>query len=301
DRRPSWRLGIGNWEFYLGFLLFAILATANGAGYRYGSSDQAFYIPVVVRALQPEAFPRYAALIDSQGRLMLSDDIIAGIIRITGFQLDWLFLTAYVLSLVLIWVAITAIGRRLFASTWLTVAFAAAMTLRHRIPSTTANSFEPYFHPRMLAFGVGAIAVAAVLRRRFWLAVGLVAISALVHITTGLWFAVMLGVAIARLDRRLRQLAIGGAVAAAAFLLWAGVNGPLRGSFVAMDPPWLEAVALKDLFAWQWPIWSWVSNLGLIVIAWAAYRWKESRPELGAIVWGAAALIGLFLVSFPLV
>lgn len=294
-------MGVGDWKFWPGFVLFAILATANGAGYRYGSSDQAFYIPVVVRALQPAAFPRDAALIDSQGRLMISDDILAGIIRITGLPLDWLFFAAYVLSLLLIWIAITAIGRRLFASTWLTVAFAAALTLRHRIPSTTANSFEPYFHPRMLAFGLGAIAVAAVLRRRFWLAVGLVAVSGLVHVTTGLWFAIMLGVAIARLDRRFRQLALGGAAAAAVFLLWAGAAGPLRSSFVTMDPAWLEAIAFKDLFAWQWPVWSWVANLGLIVVAWAAYRWKESRPELGAIVWGAAALIALFLISFPLV
>ena len=31
--------------------VFVILATANAAGYRYGVSDQAFYIPVVTRAL----------------------------------------------------------------------------------------------------------------------------------------------------------------------------------------------------------------------------------------------------------
>ena len=154
------------------WLVFALVATANGAGYRYGVSDQAFYIPVVVRALQPAAFPRDASLIDSQGRLMLSDEILAGIVRVTGIPLEYLFLAAYLLSLLLIWLAVIAIGRRLFASPWLTVAFAAAITLRHRIPRTTANSFEPYFHPRMLAFGIGALAVAAVLRRKFWPADG---------------------------------------------------------------------------------------------------------------------------------
>jgi hypothetical protein len=276
-------------------------ATANGAGYRYGVSDQAFYIPVVVRALQPAAFPRDSSLIDSQGRLMLSDEVIAGIVRVTGIPLEYLFLATYLLSLLLIWIAVAAIGRRLFASPWLTVAFAAAMTLRHRIPRTTANSFEPYFHPRMLAFGVGAIAIAAVLRRRFWPAIALVALSGLIHVTTGLWFAVMLGVAMACLDPTLRRLAIAGAVAAAVFIVWAGIAGPLRSSFVTMDPPWLEAVAGKDLFASEWPVWAWVSNLGLIVIAWASYRWKANPPELGAVIRGAAALVGVFLVTFPLV
>ena len=296
-----WKLGIGSWEFWLGFVLFAALATANGAGYRYGTSDQAFYIPVVVRALNPAAFPRDATLIDSQGRLMLSDEILAGLVRVTGLPLEWLFFGAYLLSLLLFWIAVTAIGRRLFASTWLTVAFAAVLTLRHRIPSTTANSLEPYFHPRVLAFSLGAIGVAAVLRRRFALAVALVAVSGVMHVTTGLWFAVMLGVSIAILDSRWRVLAIAGAVSAAAFVAWAGVAGPLRDSFVTMDAKWLEAVAAKDLFAWEWPAWSWVSNLGLIVAAWAAYRSRESRPELGAIVWGAAALVAVFLASFPLV
>jgi hypothetical protein len=254
-----------------------------------------------VRALQPAAFPRDASLIDSQGRLMLSDETIAGIVRITGIPLEYLFLAAYLLSLLVIWIAVATIGRRLFASPWLTVAFAAAMTLRHRIPRTTANSIEPYFHPRMLAFGVGALAIAAVLRRRFWPAIVLVAISGLIHVTTGLWFAVMLGVAMAYLDPNLRRLAMAGAAAAAVFIVWAGAAGPLRSSFVTMDPPWLEVVAGKDLFAAEWPVWAWVSNLGLIVIAWAAYRWKENRPELGAVIWGAAALVGVFLVTFPVV
>jgi hypothetical protein len=276
-------------------------ATANGAGYRYGISDQAFYTPVVVRALQPAAFPRDASLIDSQGRLMLSDEVIAGIVRVTGIPLEYLFLAAYLLSLLLLWIAVAAIGRHLFASPWLTVALAAAMTLRHRIPRTTANSIEPYFHPRMLAFGVGALAIAAVLGRRFWPAVALVAVSGLIHVTTGLWFAVMLGVAMAYLDPNLRRLAMAGAAAVVVFMVWAGIAGPLRSSFVTMDPLWLEAVAGKDLFAWEWPVWAWVSNLGLIVIAWAAYRWKENRPELGAIIWGAAALVGVFVGTLPLV
>ena len=63
-----------------------VVATANGAGYRYGVSDQAFYIPVVVRALDPGAFPRDAALIDAQGQLMLSDEALAGVVRGDGLE-----------------------------------------------------------------------------------------------------------------------------------------------------------------------------------------------------------------------
>lgn len=266
-------------------------------------SDQAFYIPSVVRAIDPAAFPRDAPLIDSQGRLMLADEVIAGVVRVTRIPPDLLFLMAYVASLLVIWLALTAIGRRLYPSVWLTVALVAAFTLRHQIPRTSTNSFEPYFHPRMLAFGVGALAIAAVLRRRMWLAVALVGLSGFVHATTGLWFAVIVGVAVVRLEPAFRPFAIGGAVAGAVVLAWAGMAGPLQESFVTMDAAWLAAVAGKEtLFASNWPIWAWVANLSLIVIAWFTYRVRQhAEPELSALIWGAAALVGIFLITFPLV
>ncbi len=234
---------------------------------------------------------------------MLADEVIARVVRVTRIPPDLLFLTAYVASLLVIWLALTAIGRRLYPSVWLTVALVAAFTLRHQIPRTSANSFEPYFHPRMLAFGVGALAIAAVLRRKMWLAVALVGLSGFVHATTGVWFAVMVGVAVVRLEPAFRRLAIGAVVAAVAVLVWAGLAGPLQESFVTMDAAWLAAIAGKEtLFASNWPIWAWVANLSLIVIAWFAYRVRQrAEPELSALIWGAAALVGIFLATFPLV
>ena len=291
----------------LGCLLFVLLATANAAGYRYGVSDQAFYIPAVVRALEPTAFPRDAALIDSQARLLVADEVIAGIIRTTGIPIDWLFLAGYLLSLLLIWMAIMLIGRQLYASAWLTVALAAAFTLRHRIPRTSANSFEGYFHPRMLAFGFGALAVAALLRRRYWPAVALVGAAAVVHVTTALWFAVLIGVALVYLDRRFRRVAIAVVpVSALLIVVWAAVSGRLLDALAIMDSTWLAAVASKDsLFAQDWPLWAWTMNLSFIGIAWAAHAARRRRgidsPEERALVWGATALVALFLLTLPLV
>jgi hypothetical protein len=289
-----------------GGLLFILLATANAAGYRYGTSDQAFYIPVVVRALDPAAFPRDATLIDAQGRLMLSDEILAAIIGVTGMPMEELFFGAYLLSLVLIWTALVLIGRSVYPSPWLTIALTAAFTLRHRIPRTSANSFEPYFHPRMLAFGLGALAIAAVIRRRSAVAITLAAISALVHVTTGIWFGVLIGVALAVLDRGIRRLAAGAGIAAILFVTWAVTAGPLQASLARMDDVWLQAVASKDsLFASEWPAWAWAANLGLLVVLWWAHRRRlahgTARDQDTALVWGATALVALFLVTFPLV
>jgi hypothetical protein len=290
----------------IGSILFALLATANGAGYRYGVSDQAFYIPVVEHAINPEVFPRDASLIDAQGRLMITDEIIATVARLTSIPLDTLFLAGYLVSVALIWIGLVAIGHRVYATPCATLALVAAFTLRHRIPRTSANSFEPYFHPRMLAFGFGLLAVAALLHRRAWLAVLLVAATAFTHVTTGLWFSILLGVALVIVQPPLRRPAIAAAAAAVAVGAWALTAGPLRTSMTRMDAVWLQAVASKDsLFASQWPAWAWIANIGLLGVLWWAYRRRQrigvARPEDAALTWGAAALVAVFLLTLPFV
>ena len=289
-----------------GGVLFAVLATANGAGYRYGSSDQAFYVPAVTRVLDASAFPRDAPLIDAQARLILTDEILAGAARATGLPLDILFFCAYLLSLALIWSALVLIGRSISASPWLIVALGAAFTLRHRIPRTSVNSFEPYFHPRMLAFGLGALAVAALLRRRIWIAVLLTGVAGLVHLTTALWFAIAIGVAIVVIDARWRRLAAVAAIVVALVAAWATMLGPLRPSLTTMDDAWLQAVSGKDsLFASQWPLWAWAANLALLAILWWAHRARQAQGRAGVedtgLVFGATALAAVFLVTFPAV
>jgi hypothetical protein len=289
-----------------GGILFALLATANGAGYRYGVSDQAFYLPVVEHAINPELFPRDGSLIDAQGRLMITDEIIATVARLTSIPLETLFLAGYLLSVALIWIGLIAIGHRVYASPWATLALVAAFTLRHRIPRTSANSFEPYFHPRMVAFGLGLLAVAALLHRRTWLAVPLVAVTALTHVTTGLWFSILIGVAMVTLQPSLRRLAMAAAAAAVGIVAWALTAGPLRTSMTRMDPVWLQAVASKDsLFASQWPVWAWIANLGLLGVLWWAFRRRQrignARAEDEALTWGATALVAVFLVTLPFV
>jgi hypothetical protein len=287
-------------------VLFVVLATANGGMYRYGVSDQAFYIPVVTRALDPAAFPRDAALIDAQGHLMLSDEALAVLVRTTGASLDTLFLVGYLLSLGLIFAGLAGIGQRLYANPWTTAALAAAFTLRHHITRTSANSFEPYFHPRMLAFGVGLLAVAAYLHRRSWLAVALIAVAAAVHTTTALWFAVLVGVALVVSEPRWRRMAVPAAAVGAAVAAWAVLAGPLSGRLVVMDDLWLQAVASKDsLFANEWPLDAWAVNLGTLGLLWVAYRYRTAHTTVAAqergLVWGATALVGVFLITLPAV
>ena len=286
------------------------MATANGAGYRYGVSDQAFYIPVVVRALDPAAYPRDSALIDAQGQLMLSDEVLATVVRTTGWPLDAVFLAAYLLAAGVLCAGLMLIGSRVYQYTWTSWALLAALTLRHRITRTSANSIEPYYHPRALAFGVGLLAVAALLRNRSWLAVALVGTAAAIHVTTGLWFMVLVGTALVVQDRWWRKVAAPVALTGALAAGWLVLSGVLQDRFTTMDAVWLQAVATKDsLFASQWPLSAWAANLGLVAVLWGAHavRRRSGRgaragatPQDAALVWGATALAALFLVTLPL-
>ena len=67
-------------------------------------------------------------------------------------------------------------------------AAAALLTLRHRITQTGANTLEAYFQPRLLAFALGAWAIAAYLRGKGGVAVVLIAVAFALHPTTAMWF-----------------------------------------------------------------------------------------------------------------
>ena len=85
-----------------GVVLFVVLATMNSAGYRYGASDQAFYIPAILGHLEPESFPRDRALVESQSKLMVFDEGMALAARLTGWSLPSIFLIGYLAGLTLL-------------------------------------------------------------------------------------------------------------------------------------------------------------------------------------------------------
>ena len=214
----------------------------NAAGYRYAASDQAFYIPAIVRHLDPSLFAADAPLIDSQAKLTVIDELAAGVVRITGLSLQHLFLALYIVTLIVSAAAAVRIGSRMYRTGWAVAALAAALTLRHAIAKTGANTLEGYFHPRQLAFALGLWATAFFLERRDRLVPLFLVAAAAIHPTTALWFMVWLGAAafIGRPSWRRGLLAAAGLGAlAAGLVLW---RGPLAGHLATMDAVWLAAI-----------------------------------------------------------
>ena len=129
----------------------------NAAGYRFGASDQALYLPAVLRHLDPLLFPRDAPLIDTQARLMFNDEIVALIARLTGASLPVLFLVLYSLTLVLLLAAVLRLGSHVVRTgggqSPLPRRSRCAMRSRRRAPTRSKG----YFHPRQVAFALGLV------------------------------------------------------------------------------------------------------------------------------------------------
>ena len=149
----SRRVGTGGWRPSL----FAVVATANSGGYRYGVSDQAFYVPAIAKGVDPSLFPRDSRAARRRSRdFWLGDDLLGGPRRATpASTCRSLFLAVYVADA---GGAVRGGGRARARGSASrggpSRRFLLLLTLRHRIAKTGANSLEGYMHPRMLAFAL---------------------------------------------------------------------------------------------------------------------------------------------------
>lgn len=289
---------------------FGVLVTANGAGYRYGVSDQAFYIPAIDLAQAPSLFPRDRVLLVPQARLTVLDEALAWLGTTSGLSLDRLFFLGYLLTIALFVAGAALIGDRLYVSRWSTAALVMALTLRHRIARTGVNTFESCFHPRVLTFAIGLLAVGLYLRGRRGAAAALAVVSCLVHPTTGAWFVIWITVA-AAVDawpsRAGRRVVVGAVLLAAATGIGVIASGALADRLHVMDAPWLAAFESRDyLFpSDDWKAGTWLTHLLPSLAIVAVWRWRRrlglTSPHEHAVVLGCLALLLAFLASVPLV
>ncbi len=286
-------------------MVFCLVAILNCGGYRYGVGDHAFYVPAVVQHLNPSLFPRDRHMLHAQDRFMLYDDAAAALSKATGISVPALFFAGYISGMALLFGGIVAVGRAMYTSWWTVALLAALLTLRHRITQTGANTLEAYFHPRMIAFALGAWAIAAYLRGKGVAAVALVATAFALHPTTALWFGIWIAGALLVSERRWRVPLVGAGALGAAVTVWAVSAGPLRGHLDRMDPLWASALTGKDyIFPSDWTASFWIVNLAYLPVAAAIYSVRRKRGlttsrEAGLLA-GATALLCVFLISWPL-
>jgi len=285
---------------------FALLATLNAGGYRYGASDQAFYIPAILHQLDPALYPRDWPMIGAQGRYFLLDELLAGVVRTTGLSLPSLFLAAQAATLLALFAGAVGLGRAVLVSPWATTAWIAALTLRHRIAGTGVNTLEGYFHPRVLVCGLGLVSLALLLRGRPWWAMALAATSGALHPTTAACFVAIIAVAVVVTTPAARRpLATLAASAVALAMLRAWRGHPIFDVTV-MDPDWRALVATKDYtFPTTWSADIWMLNLaGPVILVGATIARRRAGLLTAAergLVAGTLLLVAGFVASLPFI
>jgi hypothetical protein len=288
-------------------LVFGVLVTANSAGYRFGISDQAFYIPAIDLWRWPDLFPRDRLLLEPQARLTVIDEAFGWICRATGLSLEPVFLFAYACTIAVFAAGVALVGRSLFRSPWAIAALIVALSLRHRIPETAANTFEGYFHPRVLAFALGLVGIGLFLHAARRSALVVAALAVAVHPTTGGWFLVWLGVAASVMaSARMRWVTgIAGAVIGLAVAVVA--REALAARLTIMDPAWITAFSGRDYVfpTSSWSVGAWLALLVGPVIVLTVSIWRrrtgDSSPPERAIALGALSLFCIFLLSAPFI
>lgn len=266
-------------------LLFVILATANSGGYRYGVGDQAFYQPATALRLDPGLFPRDRALIESQARLTIVDEVMATASRVTRLDLPQLFLTLYLVTLIATFFASAQLARVVGLSETATAVFLLLLTLRHRIAKTGANTLEGYMHPRHLAFALGIFALTASFKRRWPLMLLCWAAAAAIHPTTAMWWALAIASGITLTTARRRWLIL-------LLLFAAALAGPVvvrSFGLETMDEQWLKVLENKDyLFPSEWPLYAWVINLAyfplILLISKAKHDDRFTAPAFALLI-----------------
>jgi hypothetical protein len=285
---------------------FAMLALFNSGGYRYGASDQAFYVPAVMRGVNPALFPRDRTLLGAQDHFTLVDELLGRVASATGASIPYVLFAAYLVMLLAVAGAGWVFGRAILATPWGAAALVLAMSIRHRVPKTGVNTLEHYFHPRMIAFAFGAAGLAALVRQRTWTAVALAVGAGVVHPTTGIWFSIVIGAGalVVGRDQRPRLLVIAGVGASIAVA--ALTVGGFASRLVVMDSEWLASLATKDyLFPDQWSIATWLQHALYVVVVAVSFRARRRLGLAGrgehALAAGLAVVLLAVIATLPFV
>ncbi len=136
-------------------------------GYHYGIEDEAIYLPAVKQHLNGALYPFDSIFFASQTRLMLFDEFMAGLSRLTHLPLDWTFFSVYCLSTFLLVLVLRQLAERFFQderARWASVLLPSAL-LTLPVAGTALFIMDQHLHPRNLATIAMLFALVAALDR----------------------------------------------------------------------------------------------------------------------------------------
>ena len=266
------------WFDLLALISLSVLSFLT-LGYHPGFEDDGVYLAAVERRVNPALFPHDFRFFTVQLQATIFDSFLGLWVRWTGMPVAWSELLWQSLAIVGILGAGLAIARALFAdrsAQWAGVALLGAM-FALPVSGTALYVVDQHLHPRTLATALILGAVALVLRGRWRVAAGCLALAFLFHPimgALGVSFCVFQGLAgRGKLDW-LNELRWPGARPALILM-------PLGWMFEPPSAAWREALSSRTyyfLFAWHW--YEWLGALAPMALFWLLGRWAWRRGEV---------------------
>jgi hypothetical protein len=273
----------------VGWLLLFTLGAVAVHGYRWGSQDQAIYLPAIKLGLDPSLYPYDSAFFLSQTRWTLFDEVAAGAARLTPLPLDHDVFLLHLLAVFLILLGCLRLSQRCFPepATYWAATLAVWAVLSLPVAGTGLEIMARYLQPRSFANPMVLFAFVAVLDGRpaclAWLAAAIffqptLTIIGALHLVFQRW----------RLPR-----------AAAAALVPLGLLLPQA------DAVWRETLAVRPfLFPLKWAWYEWVGVVAPFAILWWIGRLSERQGFLLAahisrriLLSSALAVLGAIIIS----
>lgn len=251
-------------------LILVTLGALAVHGYHLGVEDGEIYIPAIRKLLHPRALSYGSEFFLCHERLSLFAPIVAWSARLTHLSADWAVFLWYVLTLFATFAACWTMASICFKSS--RARWSAVLLIASALTMPAANTglllMDPYLTARSFSTPLTLFALAALVRRRYWLAALLTAVTAAIHPQMAAYL-VFLAVVLSLIDRwrpSYREQAAGQQPGAAAFLLLLPVGfhsafargfhlGPATG-------PYREALYARNFFFLS--TWTWYHWIGLV-------------------------------------
>jgi len=164
------------------FYCFLFLATSIALilnGYRYGVSDQAIYIPVIHKILQPDLFKNDLLFEQPSGEYNLLMPVVALLSKIFGLQ--WVFFIGYFLSFFGVFWVVYKLTYVLSGERGAAYLAALFLLISLGVAGTATSTMESFFTLRSTAMPFALAVIYYFVERRFMRAGIFAAISFLIH------------------------------------------------------------------------------------------------------------------------
>lgn len=167
--------------------LFLLLATIFGLmlnGYRYGASDQALYIPMIDRAVNPDLFSDDFLFDEPSGEYNFWLPIMATLARL--FPLEWIFFITYVLTRFGLFCAIYHLALNLFGDRRTAILSVLLVLVPERVGGTATATQDTFCTLRSTAMPFAIAFLIPYFRGRLYIASIICGVAFLIHPITAI-------------------------------------------------------------------------------------------------------------------